>query len=562
MRKNKNSTPQESLESILLKMKYDSKKTLTENKQSITEQMGGVWAGTPGAPANPPTEAPEEYNPEEYPNYCKYPNMAVKVDEGEATGYQGYCRYARPEQNVSSSEKVGIWIPQNATISFTNPTDWKATADYLAKKFPLSPTATEQEKNAYRDLLFNNMRDILPVDTVFKFQLSNDSEEYKCIITQQKDKTWHFTGYYLGGIKGSGPWYEEPTDSRNAYQKFADNFSWWKQILAFVGLAILTRGLSARYGLSAAQAWIMESLFSVVGIGGVVGVREFQKGNNVSGVLTFLLSGIPLLRGSTAFRGVKPEVFNSLADDLSKVTLETSDDVMKFYKELAESGPLGLEKQRLFTQIFNGGDDLTKELIEKTIKEFVENPKALVNLAAKTVGQTPEQFWRISFLKSVMAKELGWAGFIAVLGLGVEVFLGRQLNDEEKMVLASVYRTIPESHKKEFEYNLANHPEKVPEVVERFKTQLPEKGKHFDSTISKVVNTHMKDIIGPEEYIEFQEDPEKGDTLETEIADTPKNIKKYTDLGYKQYKDFNEDEEISNETIFIGTKLFIKPKKK
>jgi hypothetical protein len=94
MKKNKNFTPKESLESILLKMKYDSKKTLTENKQSITEQMGGVWAGTPGAPANPPTEAPEEYNPEEYPNYCKYPNMAVKVDEGEATGYQGYCRYA------------------------------------------------------------------------------------------------------------------------------------------------------------------------------------------------------------------------------------------------------------------------------------------------------------------------------------------------------------------------------------------------------------------------------------------------------------------------------------
>ena len=557
MRKNKNSTPQENLESILLKMKYDSKKTLTENRQSITEQitstLGQELLWTP--------EAPPKYDPEDYPNYCKYPDMTVEVDEGEATGYQGYCKYASPQKNVTESEKVGIWIPQNATIQFSDPTTWKSTADYLAKKYPQSQTATEQEKNAYRDFLFNNLMNIFPIDTVIKFQLLSDTEEYIPIITQQKDYTWTFTGYYLGGVKGKGPWYQEPGDSRNAYQQFADNFTWWKQILAFVAVAIATRGLSVRFGLTAARAWIIETLFSL-GIGATVGVRDFQKGNNISGVLNFLLSGIPLLRGGAAFRGVKPEVFNSLADDLSKVTLETSEDVMKFYRELAESGPLGLEKQRLFTQIFNGGDDLTKELIEKTIKEFVENPTALVNLAAKTVGQTPEQFWRISFLKSVFGKELKWAGFIAVLGLGVELFLGRQLNNEEEMVLASVYRTIPESHKKEFEYNLANHPEKVPEVVERLKTQLPEKGKHFDSTISKVVNIHMKDIIGPDEYIEFQEDPEKGDTSETEIADTPENIKKYTDLGYKQFKDFNENEKVSKETIFIGTKLFIKPTNK
>ncbi|NCU73262.1 MAG: hypothetical protein EBW92_03145 [Candidatus Fonsibacter ubiquis] len=173
MKKNKNYTPKESLESILLKMKYDSKKTLTENKQSITEQIPFIKPdlGYLGSELMMDYPSTPKYDPEEYPNYCKYPDFTVKVDEGEATGYQGYCRYSRPLQNVSISVKAGIWIPQDATISFINPTVWKTTADYLAKKYPLSQTATEQEKNAYRDLLFNNMRNIFPVDTVLNFQL-------------------------------------------------------------------------------------------------------------------------------------------------------------------------------------------------------------------------------------------------------------------------------------------------------------------------------------------------------------------------------------------------------
>jgi hypothetical protein len=559
MRYNKNSTPIGNLESILLKMKYDSKKTLSENKAAVEEQINIGF--NPALTMRPyvPDLTPPEFDPTEYPNYCKYPDMAVDVDETEALGFQGYCRYARPEQKVNKSDKVGIWIPQEATIEFWSPESWKTTSNYIAEKWTGKHPWAGKEKKSYRDKVFNNLRNIFPIDTVHSFKIPGDVEKYIPILTMNEDGTWYFKGYYLGGFGGPGPWYEEPEDSRNAYEKFADNFSWWKQIIAFVGLAVVTRGLSSRFGMTQAQAYITEVLFSLA-MGGVVGVREFQKGQNVAGVLSFILAAVPALRGIPAFRNVKPEVYNSLVDDLSKATLETSDDVTRFYTELAESGPLGLEKQRLFTQIFNGGDDLTKELIEKSLKELVENPTSLVKLAARTVGQSPEQFWRITFLKSVFGKELGWAGLITLLGLGAELFLGRQLNDEEKTILESVYRTIPESHKKEFEYNLANHPEKIPEVVETFKNEvLPSKGKQFDENIGKAVNIHMKDIIG-DDYIELEEDPVKGDS--TEIEDTPENIKKYIDLGYKQFKDFSSDEKVSNETIFIGTKLFIKPIKK
>lgn len=551
--RNRNLTPKNSLESILLNMRYDSKRTLSENKKEITEQISGsyITSHLGGELYVPETK---KYDPSEYPNYCKYPDMTVDVDEGTAIGFQGYCKYTRPEQRVQKSDKVGIWIPQDATISFWSPQRWKETANYIADKWFEKIPWVGKDKNTYKDKLFNNFMKIFPIDTVERFTFPGDTDSYITVLVMNEDGTWYFKGYFIGGMNGQ--MYEEPKDGRNAYQKFADNFSWWKQIIAFVGLAVVTRGLSARFGMTQAQAYITEVLFSLA-MGGVVGVREFQKGKNVAGVLSFILAAVPALRGIPAFRNVKPEVYNSLVDDLSKATLETSDDVTRFYTELAQSGPLGLEKQRLFTQIFNGGDDLTKELIEKSLKELVENPTSLVKLAARTVGQSPEQFWRITFLKSVFGKELKWAGFITLLGLGAELFLGRYLNDEEKTILESVYRIIPESHKKEFEYNLANHPEKIPEVVETFKNEvLPSKGKQFDENIGKAVNIHMKDIIG-DDYIELEEDPVKGNS--TEIEDTPENIKKYIDLGYKQFKDFSSDEKVSNETIFIGTKLFIKP---
>lgn len=554
--KNRNLTPKNSLEAILLNMKYDSKKTLSENKERLSEQGSGI-AGYLGSELMMNPAPKKKYDPNEYPNYCKYPNMTVDVDEGTAIGFQGYCKYTRPEQRVQKSDKVGIWIPQDATISFWSPQRWKETANYIADKWFEKIPWVGKDKNTYRDKLFNNFMKIFPIDTVERFTFPGDIDSYITVLVMNEDGTWYFKGYFIGGMNGQ--MYEEPKDGRNAYQKFADDFTWWKQILAFVGVAIVTRGLSARFGMTTAQAYITEVLFSLA-IGGVGGVREFQKGHNVAGVLTFLLSAVPALRGIPRFRNVKPEVFNSLAADLKGVTLETSDDVMKFYNGLAESGPLGLEKQRLFTQIFNGSDELTQEMIEQALKGYVENPKLLVKLAADTVEQSPEQFWRITFMKSVFAKELGWAGFISLIGLGVEVFLGRQLNDEEKNTLEAVYRIIPESHKREFEINLANHPEKVPQVVEAFKRDvLPSKGKQFDENIEKAVNTHMKDIIG-DDYIELEEDPVKGDS--TEIQDSPENIKKYTDLGYKQYKDFTSDEKVSNENIFIGKKLFIKPIKK
>jgi len=534
------SLPYQNLQTILKRMKYDLSKTSTENSKFINEQtLRGEFGISPEQKEKQKKISQTEKEVEiskKYPSYCKYPEKTLPVEENIAEAFQGYCYYARPEFNVPKSKLVGIWLPSDSSIEFSSEEYIDTLVDRIASKWGI------QNKEKLRQNFIN----ILPINSVVSFN-SETIGSYQGIINYEKQKPiedaiWTFMGYKLGGLQGT-QWYEEPKDPRTDYQKFIDNLSWWEQLAPFVVISALSLPTSTLLWLELALS---------VAFGGAIAFRDWEKGEKINAIFVMLLSLLPGTGFFKSFRNVDPKILISLSDDISKATLKNADDVKRFYDDLGKM-EYGAEKQKLFTKIATH-DRITEEEIIRSLKQLTEDPQQVINLIKKTVGNNRNQFMKLAFSDVVWKKQLGWAGALFLINLGADLSLGRLLTKSEEELLQSIYVRIPESHKREFVYNVT----KNPQVVDALKKKYEQEDAQLIKNLEAWSNSVMKNELG-DDYEELPEDPY---VANEEIIDTPENEKKYRNLGWIPFSELPSDMRMGDDHLFIGNRHFIKPVKK
>jgi hypothetical protein len=348
--------------------------------------------------------------------------------------------------------------------------------------------------------------------------------------------------------------YEEPKfeDIRNEYQKFIDN---WGTVLQFSGIfvSIIVGALTGGAGWALTAEIIME-----MGIGIAVGQRDFEKGNNVSAVFSFITGALPMLKLSKLFKGINPSLFNELAQDLANSTIKNEEEMLAFYNSLNQTP----EKQKLFEKIFLQ-DEVSEEIMEELVRNLrtVENltippyisTEEIFKLIQSTIYKNKDVFKNVKFWDKLWVRELTSNVVVGVLDIIVDATLGRFLNNKEKQAIEWIYIQVPDSHKKEFIYNIANNPTVIPKITEKVHKDRNKTINSADKYFSTIVK-HEVEKSG-KSYVEFPEDPSKaGESIPDSQVEKTNLIKNgWVPMSELKNRSFSDAK-------FVGDVLFVKLK--
>lgn len=539
---------------INLLMNYDLSKTANENVDRLEEQFSTAdmddWEKDYSEKENQRNQSSIQKNYEDkvkatYPNYCSNPKKAVK---GFKNLIPNYCYYPSPSEYSKTTKIVGLWLPYDAEIRF-----WDiSTLNSFVEQTWNSWYNSGKIKGMTKDSLIKNFAEIFPLNTVRGFDFSGQSYTTTIIFDKkefQEDKQWMFKGYFR---KGDGLEYEEPVwvDTRTEYQKIVDNWGTtlqWSAVILTILIGSFTGGAS----------WALAAeIITEMGIGIVVGLRELEKGENVSAVFSFITGALPMLKLSDMFKGVNPTLFDELGQDLAGSVIRNEDDMLRFYNTLSP------EKQKLFEKIF-----LQDEVSEDLMKEFVRNLRTVDNLnippyistdeifklVKSTISNNKDVFKNLKFWDKLWARELTANIAVGVLDIAVDATLGRFLNNKEKQAIEWAYAKIPDSHKKEFIYNLALNPQSIASIskyVEESRSETISSAEKYFSTIVK----HEIEKSGGK-YVELPEDPSKAGESVPDNELEKKNLMKN---GWVPKNELNGRG--FSDAKFIGDELFFKIK--
>lgn len=525
----------------LLIMKYDPSKTLKENHY-ISEQ--GNMIGTAGLGITPYERKPEEKKLV-YPEYCSNPKKAVK---GYENLIPNYCYYQSPSEYSTKTKVVGLWLPYDAEIKF-----WDIpTLNSFVEQTWNNWYNSGKIKGMTKDSLIKNFSEIFPLDTVRGFDFSGQTYRTVVLFNKkefQEDKKWMFKGYFR---KGDDLEYEEPVwvDTRTDYQKLIDN---WGNTLQW-GAVILTIILGA---VTEGAGWALTAeILTEMGLGIAIGQRELEKGENVSAVFSFITGALPMLKLTNMFKGVNPALFDELAQDLAGSVIRNQDEMLSFYNSLS------LEKQKLFEKIF-----LQDEVSEDLMKEVVRNLRTVENLnippyistngmfelVRSTISNNKNVFKNLKFWDKLWARELTVNIVVGVLDIVVDATLGRFLNNKEKQAIEWAYAKIPDSHKKEFIYNLALNPQSIASIAEYIEESRNETISSAEKYFSTIVKHEIEKNGG--KYVELPEDPSKAGESVPDNELEKKNLMKN---GWVPKNELNGRG--FSDAKFIGDELFFKIK--
>lgn len=445
---------------VKLLMGYDMSKTLNENVQTILEQPDSRFDTQTtkdiikkGEEQLKQRQAQEESN--KYPNWCKYPDKTLpypKNPEGaegddailKTTGGTRFCLYQSPSR-TQEGKIESIPIPENSEIVFWSIPEISRFVDLLTKKYPKTD----------KELTISNLSAILPVDTVQGFYVGDDY--YSSYITRKSDTNiWKF-GYYRNSKTKKPYTPPEWVDERSDYQRFVDDYGFAIQIAAALGTAIA--GM-----LTGGAAWVLYAEILIEGgLGLAVGLRDLEKGDNVSSALSFITGFLPMLKLSKVFRGIPNGVFTELSEKLSKAGLTDSsnvNDYVKFYNGLSE--PEKMVMSKLLSQ-----DEITRNALLKELKTTISNdlPKLIIKEFRDMIKKNPELLKDIKFFEKLWVRELSTNLSVGVIALLTELGFGDQLNNKDEK-LDGVYQKIPKSLQKELSYNLLNNPKFAGKIVD------------------------------------------------------------------------------------------------
>jgi hypothetical protein len=491
---NKRNQGIQSLEKIKLFMNYSLEKTLSENIleqehiKTKSDLMYQDWEKEEKDSEN----AKKEKEENDWKLGCKYPDKALLPPKNEAgvegkdALIDGFCFYPSPGKNGIS----GIYIPKDSKI------DWW-TVDLIS-------FAVDQHLEKYPDedrkLLIQNFSDIFPLGTVFNFYVGENRYTTR-ISLNSTTGLWEFKYFYR---IGDNKIYEPPiwVDNRTSYQKFVDEYGFAVQMTAALATAIAG-------ALTGGAAWVLYAEIALEGgLGLAVGLRDMEKGENVSAALSFITGILPMLKLSKVFTGIPEKEFIELSKELKNAGLTATSDVSKyveFYNGLTPN------KQKIMSKLLKQDDYFKSQLLKSLDDEL---PKIVNKGLEKMVKENPKLLQSIPFFERLWVRELGSNSiFITILTL-INVVYGDVLNDKDVERLKGVYSVVPESLKKEMAFNLLANGDKIKEIInsESFKSiEKIANTKKVGANWAKWYNTKLKDSITQAggTYIELSDDTSK-----------------------------------------------------
>lgn len=473
-------------------------------------------------------------DPAKYPNYCSHPKMAILPPKNKL-GLEGeealafdeekgirYCYYA--------GANGGIDLPEFAKIEFININTISNTVDDLIK------SGKETEEN--RDVLLINLRKILPISTVSSFDLGYG--KFVGNIQKKGSNSWYFNTYVNENTKET---YVNPPvkDRREEYQKFLDEWGLKIQI----GLALAT---AIAGWFTGGSSWVLTAeILAELGMGTLMGIREYQKGNNVAAAVSFITGVLPMLKLTYWFRGVSEETFKSLSSKLITSGLDESsniDDYIKFYNGLEE------QEKYLFSQILKQDEISRTKMLDEVGKVLSkESTSVLDDVVLKQIKETPNLLTDIKFFDRLWVREIGSNLAVVLVGLASELLFGKYLNDEQKQRIKEIYWEIPENHRKEYIFNLMQNADKIDsinnsEIIKKAEKVIPTK-KHGEA-LSTYWNTAIKDSVESAggTHTELPDDSAKSaDEIYNNEQLTGEELEKAKSEGWIDYEELSPDDE-------------------
>jgi hypothetical protein len=456
---------QEVLRSKLL-MGYDLSKTYSDN---LNEQ-NPVWPKE-SFMTDDQIKANQERQKKEkeqeiantYPNYCDYPdNTVAEPDLCDEIKHQGelikksfFCfypgMYGKPGGNKEDSYgrryheeyKTGIGayaIPKGAKIDFQTLETITAFKDKI-----INETPKVYDNDIIKNELELRLMEIIPLGSIKSFKLSTgDHYVSQYTLKSNMDPTeWEFNCYIN---KATNKCWVNPEcqDKRNERQKFLDN---WGTLLQ-VGVAIGT--VVAGFFTEGATWLLLPEVLTELGLGILMGHREWEKGQNVGAAISFITGLLPLMKYSKTFRGISTKGWTEISDKLKNRILKSEDDLKDFYMGLSDDG-------KKAWNIIVRQDELGRAVMaEELVKALGDEFDDVIFLIAKDwFAKNPDQVVRIEFFRRLWVREMGSNLDVMIAGLLTDVVFGDKLNDPEK--LKYVIFNIPIQNKKDVAENMVRN---------------------------------------------------------------------------------------------------------
>jgi hypothetical protein len=427
------------IEDILLKMNYDLSKTLTENKDFINEQ-GSADININRKNQEQLNQSSETIKQQLRPGEVNVSNEYMKVP--------GHIAIASPGNTY-------IWIPNESKYRLFsgskndfNYMDWSQV-----KKIP-----------TYEQLIT-----LLKPGTLKSFTTPS-GERYFYVPKIHPE----FGDLKSAGYKNAnGQWYVSPKveDTRSSWEKFLDEYGLEFQIAGSLIVAILGTVATAGFGAPASMSILMEVLGELA-INIPVGIRESQKGENISAGISFLFAVLPLIKTAAGLGKISDEMAKNLSEKLAKQNITNNAEMITFVKTLSKE-----EQEAMNIMLKQDPKNLIK-ITEKTLNKEVTDWLKI---------NRKELLGKLPLTKREWAKSLG-VDIITTTPLMIyKVFYGKPLSVEDSRKLNGFILSFPKESQEQVVIQLVNNPKLIEQAINN-----PEETKKYIESLRPKFETGVK----------------------------------------------------------------------
>lgn len=407
--------------------------------------------------------------------------------DGNCGSIKGFC-YRRVHNNS------GIFVPSNSKLYFWSTDEMLKFTEQLYEHYKSYNVVVEKNE------IFKQMISLIgpsPEKTLMQFKFTSfpkvNKEEIDIpeenygrfnVVAQIENSTLEFLGF---ADKNTRKYYISPKwkDIRTPRQKFVDEWGTVIQMSVAFATAIL-----AIFSEGTTLVLTLEIL-TELGLGYMVGRREWEKGENVSAVFSFIFAGIPFLKTGKWLRsGISSETYKSISKKLleSKLTSKSGIKQYKsFYNKLTppekKAWTLIMEQDAYTRQSLIR--DIKKALLDKKIQDANEMfndiaklMKTKPNLAIKNI-----EWWKKLWAREVSAYSITMVLAFVYNSLYPEKSLKNIVSEEEQNKLEGIVVDMDEKLRQNFEYNLAKN---IDEISNILKTESYQK--LVESSVSKTAS--------------------------------------------------------------------------
>jgi len=556
-------------------MKYDLTKTLKENFDTMNEQdsemRGSIYSrvGDPKKIEASRLEGERKKEEEEAafeiqwrsgcgPNGEYYDNVIEppRTPAGREGILRCCCYYPVPATGFENAGEIrGMYIPRTSKLEFFDPVTLSDYVDGWLKMF---------EKEGYsikKEWLLKKVSEVFPMGTVSKIT-SYDGTTYKTWIRHSKEENggifdkFYFMGYYTNDGKRNPE--DFVGDDRNQYQKIVDE---WGGVIQWT--AVIVTALSG-FLTGGATLPLAAELAIEFGIGLAVGLREIEKGNDISGAFTIMMGLLPALKYLPSFRGVDPKHLDEISEAFQKSGLTTAShpsEYVAFYNRLSKPA------KKTFDRVIRGGDGRSMRMISGQLsKEAADRLPYLLESGFMNMWRLkPKLFKEIPFFKRLWVKELGTGVVTSVASLLAQYncpncskSTSDKLTEEMKDKLDGIYENVRAEIQYEIGYFLLSNPEQAeqildsPEFVEAVKNGKGGIGNYEGNISSGMINNWGSTLEQTSKSLGIDWTP-PSDLFESQNKKIPAaELQKLTDSGWVKMDDLPLGEEYSKIDLFNG----------